>query len=319
VLDLPHLADPPRGWIATANQDNLPPGYPFAVSYQWTEPFRFARIEEVLGAPRRFTLTDSMRLQQDELSPPARSLVPMLRGLRPGRADTAAALERLLAWDFVMGKDSIPAAIHAAWERHLKLSVRELMVPAEARRLAAVRTLSTEKVIGWLREPDGRFGADPIAGRNALLLRSLDRAVEELTRRLGPEMNAWRYGQERLKHVALKHPLSDAVAPALRAKLDVGPLPRGGYGRTVNNTSDNDNQTDGATFRIIADTADWDRSVGTNAPGQSGDPDSPHYRDLFGPWAEGQYFPVAFSRAKVESVAESRMTLVPQAGRTGPR
>src|SRR5579885_1078409 len=197
----------------------------------------------------------------------------MLRGLRPGRADTAAALERLLAWDFVMGKDSVAAAIYAAWERHLGLATRDVVVPAEARRLAAVRTPSTEKVIGWLTAPDGRFGADPAAGRDALLLRSLDRAVDELARRLGPEMSAWRYGQARLKHVALQHPLSDAVAPALRARLDVGPLPRGGYGRTVNNTSDNDNQTDGATFRIIADAADWDRSVGTNAPGQSGDPD----------------------------------------------
>ena len=54
ILDLPHVADPPRGWFASANQDNLPPGYPFAVSYQWTDPFRFARIEEVLGSSRRF-------------------------------------------------------------------------------------------------------------------------------------------------------------------------------------------------------------------------------------------------------------------------
>ena len=124
-------------------------------------------------------------------------------------------------------------------------------------------------------------------------------------------MDGWRYGQARLKHVGIRHPLSEAVGPELRARLDVGPLPRGGYGRTVNNTSDNDNQTDGATFRIIADAGDWDRSVGTNAPGQSGDPDSPHYRDLFGPWAEGQYFPVAFSRPRVEAVAEERITLVP--------
>jgi penicillin amidase len=311
VLDLPHLADPPRGWIATANQDNLPAGYPFAVGYQWAEPFRFARIEEVLGSPRRFTMMDAMQLQQDELSLPARSLVPMLRGLKPGRVDTAEAIDRLLAWDLVMGKDSIPAAIDATWERHLKLAVRDLMVPGESRRLVPPRLLSTGKVLGWLMTPDGRFGADPTGGRDELLLRSMDRAVEELTRRLGPEMNAWRYGQPRLKHVWLGHPLSDAVRPELRAKLDVGPMPRGGYGRTVNNTSDNDNQTDGASFRIIADAGDWDRSVGTNAPGQSGDPDSRHYRDLFAPWAEGKYFPVFFSREKVESVAEARITLVP--------
>src|SRR5262249_2580077 len=278
---------------------------------QWTEPFRFKRIEEVLGAPGRFAVTDSMRLQQDELSIPARSLVPMLRGLKPAGAETAAAADRLLAWDFVMDRNSVPAPVYSTWERELKESVRDRLVPADARRLLAPRAVSTAKLIGWLTAPDGRFGADPVAGRDALLLRSLDRAVGELVRRLGPAMDSWRYGQARLKHVEIRHPLSDAVGPELRARLDVGPLPRGGYSRTVNNTSDNDNQTDGATFRLIADLSDWDNSVGTNAPGQSGDPDSPHYRDLFAPWAEGRYFPIAFSRPAVESAAEARITLVP--------
>jgi penicillin amidase len=145
------------------------------------------------------------------------------------------------------------------------------------------------------------------------MLRSLDRALLELEERLGPEMNGWRYGQDRLKHVVLRHPLSDAVNADLRAKLDIGPLPRGGYSHTVNSTSDDDNQSTGASFRIIADTADWDGSVGTNTPGQSGDPDSSHYRDLFEPWANGRYFPIFFSRPKVESVAESKITLVPSA------
>src|SRR5262249_9606403 len=155
-LDLPHLADPPQGWLATANQDNLPPGYPFTVSFQWTEPFRFARIEEVLGAPRRFTMMDLMRLQQDELSLPAPSLVPLLEGLKPARSNTARAIERLLAWDFLLHKDSIPAAIYATWEQQLKRAVRDLIVPKDALRLVPPRSLSTEKLIGWLTAPDGR-------------------------------------------------------------------------------------------------------------------------------------------------------------------
>ena len=130
------------------------------------------------------------------------------------------------------------------------------------------------------------------------MLKSLTQAVSELERRLGPDRNRWRYGQEAFKHVRLTHPLSDAVTAELRTRLDLGPLPRGGYGHTVNSTSDDDNQSTGASFRIIADTGDWDRSVGTNTPGQSGDPESPHYRDLFEPWADGQYFPVVFARAK---------------------
>src|SRR5262249_7677671 len=162
---------PPRGYFASANQDNLPPGYPFAVSYQWTEPFRFKRIEEVLGAPGRFAVTDSMRLQQDELAIAARSLVPVLRGLKAARAETAPAAGRLLAWDFVMDRNSVPAAIYSTWERELKESVRDRLVPADARRLLAPRAVSTAKLIGWLTAPDGRFGADPVAGRDALMLR----------------------------------------------------------------------------------------------------------------------------------------------------
>jgi penicillin amidase len=314
VLELPHLADPRRGWFASANQDNLPRGYPFTVSFQWTEPFRFARIEEVLGSGRRFTLSDMMRLQQDELSLPARSLVPMLRGLVPNADKTRQAADRLLSWDLVLRKDSAPAAIYATWEKAVRGAVWELLVPREARAAFPVRSLSTEKLIQWLTVPDGRFGADPLAGRDALLLKALERAVAELGRRLGPDMDRWQYGQPGLKHVRLRHPLSGAVATDLQARLDLGPLPRGGYAHTVNSTSDDENQATGASFRIIADAGDWDRSVGTNTPGQSGDPDSPHYRDLFGPWAEGNYFPAFYSRTNVESVTEAKTVLVPRPG-----
>src|SRR5262249_16381276 len=155
--------------------------------------------------------------------------------------------------------------------------------------------------------PDGRFGADPIAARDALLLKALTQSLADLERRLGPDEHQWLYGQERFKHIRLRHPLSDAVGAELRAKLDLGTLPRG----RAWNPSDNDHQSEGASFRIIADTGDWDRSVGTNAPGQSGGPDSPHYRDLFALWAAGRYFPVSYSRPKVESVAEAKCILMP--------
>ena len=59
--------------------------------------------------------------------------------------------------------------------------------------------------------------------------------------------------------------------------------------------------------------------VGINTPGQSGDPDSPHYRDLFELWARGQYFPLAYSRAKVESVRESTTRLAPSGTGTQQR
>jgi penicillin amidase len=91
----------------------------------------------------------------------------------------------------------------------------------------------------------------------------------------------------------------------------VGPAPRGGYANTVNSTGNTDNQTHGASFRLVADLADWDASLGTNTPGQSGDPRDPHYRDLFLPWAEGRAFRVPYTSAAVARAAESRVVLVP--------
>jgi penicillin amidase len=55
----------------------------------------------------------------------------------------------------------------------------------------------------------------------------------------------------------------------------------------------------------------WDNTRAVNHPGQSGDPDSPHYRDLAPLWKEGRYFRLAYSRKAVEAVTERVLRLVP--------
>ena len=312
--DLPSEFDPPRGWFASANQDNLPPGYPHSVGFQWAEAFRFDRIGELLKGDKSLDVADMEKFQHDEMSTFARSLVPLLLKLRPEGKEAREALGRLAKWDYVLDRDSVPAAIGATWEKAVRMAVWERVVPREAREVLPVRNLPVGSVIRWLTHPDSRFGPDPIAGRDALLLEAFDSALAALEKRLGADQAGWKYGQPALKHAWLLHPLGPAVEAGLRDRLDVGPLPRGGSAHTVNSTSDSDNQGTGASFRVIADTSDWDRSVGTNVPGQSGDPASPHYRDLFEPWAEGRYFPVSYARAKVEAVAEAKTLLLPRSG-----
>jgi penicillin G amidase len=309
--DLPSEFNPPRGWFASANQDNLPPGYPAAVGFQWSEPFRFRRISEVLEASRKVSLEEMKKLQLDELSLPARSLVPLLLKLKPGDERASRAIDRLKKWDFVLDKNSVPAAIEVMWERAVKAAVWERLVPKEARDAFPLRSLSPELMIACLTRPDSRFGPDPVVGRDGLLLAALDRALDELGNRLGTDMARWQFGQERFKHVWLPHPLGEAVKPDLRGRLDIAPRARGGSAQTVNSTSDSNNQASGASFRLIADISDWDRSIGTNTPGQSGDSSSRHYQDLFKPWTEGDYFPAAYSRNKVEAETEAKTLLIP--------
>lgn len=316
IKALPYDANPSRGFIATANNYLLPDDYPnkdLLHVTNWADAFRASRITEVLGSGRLFSVAEMTRLQNDDLSVVARALTPLLRRVTLSNAASARARDLLTNWDFVLDKDSVAAGVYAMWQRRILDNARQVVVPAEAIKAVGANLVSTKRVIDWLHAPDGRFGANPVAGRDALVARSIDEAVAELTKRYGPDMQGWKYGQERYHHALLRHPLSDVVNAVTRAKLEVGPLPRGGDGMTVSATGNADNQASGGSLKIIADTDDWDNSVGLNTPGQSGDPDSPHYRDLFELWAQGTYFPVAYSRKKVESVTEGVTRLVPGA------
>jgi penicillin amidase len=311
IQALPHVKNPGKGFWGTANNYMVPDDFPYpeALHWDWGDEMRGVRLEEALSSGRRFTLVDMMELQHDELSIPARNLVPLMRKLELGDLRAREALAKLLDWDFVLDQDSVAAAIYVSFERRLLENMKAKVVPEAASKILG--RPNKKRVIDWLAAPDGSFGVDPIAGRDAVLKASFEEGVAQLTERLGSDMNGWRYGQEKLKHVLIHHPLSAAVSDEMRRKLDVGPAPRGGDDSTLQNTGSSDNQTSGATFRVVMDSANWDNSVATHSPGQAGNPDSPHYRDLFRLWARHQYFPLFYTREKIESVTESRTLLEP--------
>jgi penicillin G amidase len=313
ISALPSEVNPARGFVATANHYLYPNDFPYPAArhYMWTDPYRAHRIEEVLGSGRRFSVAEMTRLQNDDLSIPARAIVPLLRDLTFGNPAVAKARDLVLAWDFVVDKDSAAASVYELFSRRLFAAVREAALPAPARAAVPGRLISTKRIIDWLHAPDGGFGADPTKGRDALVTTAFERGVADVTARFGADMATWKWGDEKLHHVLIEHPLSDAVNAETKKKLEVGPLPRGGDATTVSATGAQDNQGSGGSFKIVADTENWDNSVGINTPGQSGNPDDPQYRDLFELWARGRYFPVAYSRAKVESVAEKISTLNP--------
>lgn len=308
---LPRTLNPREGFFASANQYNIPDGYPFTSlsAHEWAEPFRFNRLLDALGSRGQFTLGDSARLQYDDLSLPARELLPMLDGLRPSKPEVAAALGMLRSWDFVLSKDSAAASIFELWIAQLHKDVFALYVPPAARALFGNGNRTV--LLRLLSSPGEAFGENPEKGRDALLLRSLELAVADLTQRFGADMTAWGWG--RLHHMKYQHDLSAAVDANTRSTLDVGPLPQGGDGYTVHNTGyrGDYNQNTGASYREVIDLSDWDRSLTLNSPGQSGDPSSPHYSDLFPLWVDGKFIPMLYSRERVMEAAEKVFVLQP--------
>ena len=304
----PNEFNPLRGYIETSNSNYTPPDFPYldAIGYTWTDPYRWARASEVLGAGRKLSMIDMVELQHDYLSIPARTLVPFFKELKADDPQIDSARQMLLNWDFVLDKNSIEAGIYVAFERKLLDKMEELKVPEIAQSYLRVGMKTT---IDMLLAPDGDFGVNPV--RDEFLLNTLAEAIAELREKLGPNIQNWVYGQEDYKHALIRHPLGSAVNDELRAHLNVGPAPRGGNGFTVGNTGGGDNQTSGASFRIFVDTRDWDNTLGMNVPGQVGDPDHPLYANLFDLWATDKVFPVFYSRQKIETVLFEKLDLIP--------
>jgi penicillin G amidase len=122
---------------------------------------------------------------------------------------------------------------------------------------------------------------------------ALREAVARLASAQGAEWTKWRWG--RMHTRAFPHPFI--------AEFNLPAVERPGGAGTV--------AADGASFREILNTADWDQSLVTNTPGQSGQPGSPFYDNLLPLWASDTYFPLVFTRGAVEEQAAHRLTLRP--------
>lgn len=311
IADLPHLARPASGAFGSANAFNVPASYGHfdALARTWAEPFRLQRLTAVLDTLHQADVQTMARLQHDETPMAARALVPLLRGLSLPDAAVAAARDSLLAWNGVLAITSRGGAVYAAWERRLSALTADAVIPAAAR--SVVRTIPLARTIDILTHPDSLLGATPVATRDQIVRRALTEAVADLTRRFGGGIASWQYGDARFHHVRIAHPLDAVLVDSARRTVSPGPLARGGYANTLNATGNSDNQTAGASFRFVVDLANWDSAIATNTPGQSGDPRSPHYADLFPLWARGDYVPLPYSAAAVRARTESVVVLRP--------
>ena len=308
IIEKPHDENPVSGFIATANQNVTPAKYEHwnTVGFSWSDPYRGDRVAEVLNTKALLTMEQMQALQTDYLSIPARKLIPLLQKLSFAEEQAKEAQKLFINWDYKLAANSIPAAIYVAWENALRVQTREDFIPQEIKGLVDIQM---KRIIEWLENPDVVF--ESAEKRDDFLKTTFNSALGNLSKRLGENMSNWQYGQIDNKHIYMNHALGRTVSDDLKSKLNIGPMPRGGNAYTPGSTGSNLNQSSGASYRMIVNTGNWDDARGTNAPGQSGDPDSRFYHNLFESWANDEYFPILYSRDKVENAAAEKLKLVP--------
>lgn len=303
---LPHVLDPPSGYIVTAN--NIPrDGGPF-IGAHFDPGYRAARIAQLIEATRTHDVTTAHAIQLD-----VHSLFAARHRERAAAAARAAGLEevaRLLEdWDGDARMEDWAPAVFYTWVEHMRRAIAsdeyggslgyfpwevldEMIRRGTSPWFDDGRTPEPETLeavsVGAMKEavrfvPNGRWGAiHTLTSRHTLGARGW--------------LNTW-------------------------LGLNVGPYPAPGDPFTVNAAH---HVEGGPPFRVqwgvsqrhVVDMADPDGAGGFVLPtGQSGNPLSPHYRDQVERWRGGGLRPILLDRDRARARARHETVLVPNGER----
>ena len=301
---LPHAYNPPRGYVASANQRIVPADYPHPIYGAYSQGHRGIRIDQVFaGGPADLAAT--VALQNDIKNIRAERCCPGILALLAGRDDAAArTLAGILqGWDYRYTLDSPAPTVFETFMFHWQRRVLGVHVPP---RLLDLTSQQTGLAVHLLERPDLDYFP---AGTAAAAVAAAGDAVAALGARLGADPQGWNWGTVHLAHWA--HPLSNAASAAA---FDIGPAPVAGGSHTVCNTGGElppHAASSGAEYRIVVDFAEPKSFRAVQNIGNSGVPGSPHYRDQFDDWRAGGYHTVHLDRAAVEADLESRTEIRP--------
>jgi penicillin amidase len=307
--DLPCTMNPESGFVASANAMNLPNDWDRTrrpMGYEWDEPSRARRIHEVLSGGPPHSLVDSCAMQADVVSLPARRLGALIRvdDLANVSPPSRRALALLQDWDHRLDSGSAPAALFEVWwSNYLRPSVIDGLVRDPSAR-ALVAPGDVEAILRDIERI-------PATERRALFDVSLAAAYNRCVELFGDGERSWSWG--RIHAISFEHVVwNERTHPAPGG--NIAPLPLGGSESTLNKAVYRPKDFGvvmGASVRMVIDVGAWDNSVWINAPGQSGDPRSPHFADLASIWSRNGYVPMAYSRDAVEQAIERRLVLRP--------
>lgn len=313
---MPGTISPSRDWLATANNDTRPDGYPFAYSSYFASSYRIRRIGEVLSQGKGMRTEDQRALMVDTRNLQAPRLLPTLVAALQADAATADAARILATWD---GRDeqaqAAPLIYHALYEQLAYETYVDEMGEALAREWLASWYAWQERFDELVQTPDSPWFDDVRTPQKEtlpdLVRRSAASVLPRLKARHGNDPAAWTWGSEHRIHFFsplrrsgfgrdwlgyAEQPMSGSGSTLLRA---ITPF-MGGFGVEAF-----------ASLRLVADMADDEKIEAVVSGGVVDRQFHPHQKDQLPAWSEGRLLTWWLARDKIEANARNRQELVP--------
>lgn len=317
---MPFAKNPETGFLATANAEPPVPGGAF-LGIDFVDPFRVESIRDALSPRTDWEIADCQQLQMSVRSLPWDRMKDIVLGVTVEDEAAIEGMALLKSWDGNVTADSAAAAVFELFTADLIRKVAKSAAPQSwiiacggdgdgpmasntfaVNRMNHLVNLLRTLPAGWLAE-----------GWPRAIEQSLAEAIVELRRRAGPSPDYWGWGH--LRPLVLRHPLLGRQR-YLRSIFNLGPIPCGGDANTINQAANPlRDVTEPTTFlpnmRAVMDVGDWRNNRFSLAGGQSGNPCSPHFDDLWPLWRKGEGVPIPFDRDDVVRQARDTLRLRP--------
>jgi penicillin amidase len=313
---LPILYNPKLPFIATANTKPWKGSCGFYIGYEFADRFRLERIQDLLysliSRPKRINVHDIMKVQLDIMDLSIKDYLRLLLELieRGGykllNGKELNIIKELSLWNGSMQRNLWQPTVASAWIYEFHSSLWRYLY-GDSSNLYSFRIEYAESLM--LNYINGNRLAYKVTSKGfleRLAATSLRKALDILSKYYKTDdYRKWIY--EKVHYYDPRHPLGTLFPGFNYPKL---PAPGGPY--TINvappfNFSANEGMpvTHGPSVRLISDLGN--ELLYVSLPGgNSGNPFSPYYYNLYPKWAEGMYIAINLSKAPSEINAISR-------------
>jgi len=302
---LPQALNPDSGLIVTANARVVGPKYKPYLTDRWEEPYRTARIYDLLLDKHGLRPADMLKVQTDTYSYPHLFLADQLsaaaRIAAPKDDRTKKLIEGLKDWNGIADADSPEVSFLVAFRRAALALILEPYLGDQPnlyrwRATTFLQKILTDRPAKWLPPAYKTY--------DALLVAAADRAVAKLAEdSKSPRIEDWPW--KRFNSLDMLHPIGREGL--LKKFLSISDKPQSGTSYSVRAAT----KTHGPAMRFVASLANWDESILLVTAGQSGQPGSSHYSDQFSYWYEGNPIYAPFTDAAEAKERKHTLTLKP--------
>jgi penicillin amidase len=296
----PSIKNPTRGFVSSANQSPVDHSYPYYINWKYENYFRAKRINDRLTSVKKATI-DSMRLMQtDDYSVLAEEVLPtMLRYLDKSKMNTSQikALRILEKWDKHNSANSIGASIfnswwqnfyHSVWDDEFQLSDIYLKSPSFDR---TEKMLLTEPNLKWF----DNINTAQKENCATIINQSYLSTVSGLIKTQGEISMNWGWGK--IKPIRIDH-------MAGLNGFGTGEFASGGAAGVINAL----NGGIGPSWRMVVQMGPSVSGYGILPGGESGNPGSFFYDDMFNTWKTGQLKELLFLNSASEKSSRIKKT-----------